>query len=487
MNIDIFITNDIFSGLLILIIVLFLILISELLFNFLKIKGYYTRKFIHIVTGLILILSPYIFSNNFIPIIIALLFSIINFISIKLNQFKSIHNSKAENYGTFYFPIAYLILCIFWWEKTFTFQLSLALLAFNDPFASIIGNTFPNSKKFIIWNDIKTINGTIAMALSSFLLIYIWFYFDKNFNQEITELLFISLYVSLISTISEIISYKGSDNISIPLFSAISIDLANNIILNNYILETLYWIIFLASLCYLFFKVNLLKQNGSIAAFFIGIILFNIGKWKFLIPISIFFLSSSILSKLASIFTNQKKIEPNRDLNQVFSNGIISLFLAIIWFYTSNNLFYYSFLATISAVNSDTWATEIGSFSKNNPRNSINFKEIKKGESGGITPLGILGGILGSIIIPIFSIVHFNLMILVSICGFIGNYFDSILGSTLQEKYVCIECGFKNEKGFHCNKPSKLLNGLKFFSNNIVNLLCSAIGGITLIILFLAL
>ena len=484
MNYDFFLSKDTFSGLYILLIVSFFIFLSEILFNYFSVKSFITRKFLHFSTGILLVFSPYIFQTNLIPIILSMLFTIINFILIEFNLFKSIHFSKNKNYGTFYYPISYFILCVFWWDKPFVFQLSLAILTISDTSASLVGNILPNSKKFTIWKDKKTINGTIAMAVTSFILVYLGQLFLNDLNQQliISNLLFFSFFVSLISTFSELISIKGSDNFSIPIFSAISIDLAQKIILENYIFETLIWICILGLCCYFFSKIQILKKNGAIGAFLIGIILFSIGKWKFLIPISIFFLTSSFLSKISSKLFNIKKKESNRDLKQVLCNGIIPLLLSVIWFYTSIELFFYSFLASISAVNSDTWATEIGSLSKKQPVNTINFKKINKGESGGITLIGIIGGIFGSIVTSILSINNGYLLTLISISGFLSCYFDSVLGSTLQAKYVCKNCGKTNEIGFHCNQNSELIYGVKFFTNNFVNLLCSAFGAIFLII-----
>ena len=485
MNFDFFLTKDTSFGLYILLIVGLFIAFSEILFNFFNVKSFITRKFLHFSTGLLLIFSPYLFDSNLIPIILSILFTIINLIFIKYNIFKSIHYTKNKNYGTFFYPIAYLILCLFWWEKTLVFQLSLTILTVSDSAASIIGNILPNSKHYILLRDKKSVNGTITMALSSFILVYFGLLFSKDLNQEmiLSNLLFISFFVSLISTFSEAISINGSDNLSVPIFSAISIDLAQKIILENFIIQTISFVCFLGILCYLFTKIRILKKDGAFAAFLIGIILFSIGKWEFLIPISIFFLTSSILSKISSYFLNKKKKESNRNLTQVLSNGSIPLLLSFIWFYTSMELFFYSFLASISAVNSDTWATEIGSLSNKKPVNSINFKKIKKGESGGITLLGIIGGIGGAFIISIFSIEYGKIFIIISVSGFLACYFDSILGSTLQGKYKCKKCGQNNEIGFHCNQSSELISGIEIFSNNLVNFLCSAFGGIILIAL----
>ena len=96
MNFDFFLTKDTSFGLYILFIVGLFIAVSEILFNFFNVKSFITRKFLHFSTGLLLIFSPYLFDSNLIPIILSILFAIINIIFIKYNIFKSIHYTKNK-------------------------------------------------------------------------------------------------------------------------------------------------------------------------------------------------------------------------------------------------------------------------------------------------------------------------------------------------------------------------------------------------------
>ena len=65
--------------------------------------------------------------------------------------------------------------------------------------------------------------------------------------------------------------------------------------------------------------------------------------------------------------------------------------------------YYFFFLSSVSAANSDTWATEIGKLSKKKPVSIINFKITEAGYSGGITAIGTLGSFLGSITIGLIG------------------------------------------------------------------------------------
>ncbi len=65
------------------------------------------------------------------------------------------------------------------------------------------------------------------------------------------------------------------------------------------------------------------------------------------------------------------------------------------------------------------------------------------------------------------------------ISGLVGSLADSVLGATVQRKGVCTVCGKESENHTHCDKPTRVLSGLPFVDNNIVNLLATLAGAAT--------
>jgi len=108
-------------------------------------------------------------------------------------------------------------------------------------------------------------------------------------------------------------------------------------------------------------------------------------------------ISSTLLSKLGP--KNLHKSKSGRNVNQVFANGGVGLVLCVFNNFNQTELIYYMFLASIAAANSDTWATEIGKLSRTRPIDIISGRDLARGESGGITLIGILGSISGSFVI----------------------------------------------------------------------------------------
>jgi len=59
-----------------------------------------------------------------------------------------------------------------------------------------------------------------------------------------------------------------------------------------------------------------------------------------------------------------------------------------------------------------------------------------------------------------------------------GSVADSILGATVQRKGVCVVCGKPSESPRHDGQPTRVISGVPFVENNIVNLLASIVGAV---------
>lgn len=162
------------------------------------------------------------------------------------------------------------------------------------------------------------------------------------------------------------------------------------------------------------------------------------------------FATATLLTKFKHEYKAQltdkvlKKHGP-RDAIQALCNLGIALLCFILYTYTHNAVFQLALVCSVAASNADSWASEIGILSKQHPVLLTNFKTCKPGISGGITLLGTLAGISGSIFIALISVAlkpmlslelsTIHLFSIVSIAGISGLFVDSILGATLQIVY----------------------------------------------------
>lgn len=203
-----------------------------------------------------------------------------------------------------------------------------------------------------------------------------------------------------------------------------------------------------------------LTQSGMITAVIMGTIIFVTGGFLATGVLLAFFVSSSIISHFGT-----NKSHSARGYKQVLANGLIGTIMLILFALLHSIEFYVLFGVSIAVSTADTWAGEIGILSKSNPRHLFTLKPIEKGLSGGVTVLGIMASLLGSLLISAFFVFHY----LVVLGGLLGSLIDSALG-TIQVKYITStgETLDQDKEGVEIIETK----GIRWLSNNLVNL-CS--------------
>ena len=460
-----------------------LIFVSEYSYRRKFLKPVISRKIIHLLVGVAVSLSPFIFISNIQPLILAIIFLIINFFSYKNNKLKSLHDLNRVTLGTIFFPLAFIFIAILFWENKNIIACSFIILAFSDPLSSFIGENLKNTRTYSIGEDLKSYEGSTIMFLSTFIILSLFsnsIFNHFNYQDSILAILLCSISI----TIAEAMSTKGSDNLTIPIIAFFFIEMFNIINEKQLIVEFSFIIIAMKILLFYFYKKKHLSLGGFLSSNIMAGLILGFGGLKFVLPIAMFFIFSTFLSKIGP--KNLQKSKGGRNTYQVLANGGVGLFLCITSHYYQEEVFFYMFLASIAAANSDTWATEIGKLSKTTPKDIISGRSLIHGESGGITNIGLIGSIAGSAIIATLGFI-FNLslsfMLIVFISGFLGSIFDSILGSTLQSRFIS-----RNGKNITETKSKNkyLYSGLSLINNNTVNLVCtiSAVIVFNLILIF---
>ncbi|MGM0641133.1 MAG: DUF92 domain-containing protein [Thermotogota bacterium] len=251
------------------------------------------------------------------------------------------------------------------------------------------------------------------------------------------------------------------------------------------------------------YKKNALSKSGTVAATLLGISLYYFGGLYFFLIMISFFISSTLLTK----YKKKKKIElekihdktGRRDYTQVLANSLPAIIYALFFYYTRMNVFLLGFATTFSATNSDTWASELGVLSKNDPSCILTGKRVQKGMSGGITKFGTFASFLGalflSFVFMIGYIIKFQnqivikdliiLSILTLIGGFLGSIIDSLLGASIQGIYKHRKTNELTEKRFDEDEENKLIRGFKFIDNNLVNLLSSLTASLLMMLIYI--
>lgn len=212
-----------------------------------------------------------------------------------------------------------------------------------------------------------------------------------------------------------------------------------------------------------------LSVGGAIAAVGLGILVTLTAGVEWMLPLFLFFLSSSLIGKLlpASTPGSDAKDKQPRDVVQVLCNGGIYGLLAL------TDLDPTLLLITMAVATADTWASEIGKYFRQSTVDILRLRRVPPGLSGGISTAGNLGGAAGAILIggagflllPTFTPGDF---VSVIAFGFLGMLLDSLLGAGLQARYRDPSTGVLSDV-----RPvgGELASGYRFITNDAVNLL----------------
>lgn len=453
-----------------------------------------TRKIVHIIVGIFVASTPFILSTMYPVLILGLVFAVLDFIAVKRHWLNGMHSTRRRSYGTVFYPLSIVILTLWLWNSHPLIYLnSILIMAIPDALAAVVGEHLSHPHEYYFGPEKKSIQGSCTMFFSTIIILLAGFLLlAPLFNHQWStgQMVWAATVTAFLATAGEMVSVRGSDNLTVPLISAFALFYLFTEPFDQRLQFTIGMVLALI-LAVVSFQLKFLTGGGAVSLLILGSLVFGIGGWIFAAPILAFFLVSSILSK-----TGKKRKDTLRhvfeksgcrDAAQVLANGGIAGLLVLVWFFTRNDQIYVLYITSLAAVTADTWATEIGVLSKRMPRSILTMQKVPLGTSGGITLLGSLGALAGSAVIGLvgyFSASGFEFglfeLILVSIAGLVASFVDSLLGITVQSQYKCRTCGKITEKKQHCGKPSHYYKGWRWVNNDVVNLLC-AVSGVLLI------
>jgi uncharacterized protein (TIGR00297 family) len=195
--------------------------------------------------------------------------------------------------------------------------------------------------------------------------------------------------------------------------------------------------------------------------------------------LGVFFVSSSIVSRVAGAPAGSDAKGNRRDHWQVIANGAPAALSALLGI-EHPLLGLWAVAGSLAAAAADTWATALGAWSPTAPRLLLGGRRVEPGASGGVTWLGSLGGAAGAFLVSATGALGGGggrLLAVGTLIGFAGMLVDSILGSMWQGRFFCPGCAEPSEWRIHrCGAPTVWRGGVAWLNNDVVNLAATALG-----------
>ena len=191
-----------------------LLLLSE---KVLKSYPLVSRKFLHIMVGNIFFILPLFEHAWVMSFVAAAPFILLTFLVSPYSPLKIVSKTSAAGHGMglVYYSISWTVLAYVFFNRPEVIAIGIVAMSYGDGFASLIGTKF-GKRKYNIFGDEKSIEGSMAMFIATTLVSLIALYY---YGVEINVLAVI--FISFVATFVESITPKGLDNLTVSFSAAL--------------------------------------------------------------------------------------------------------------------------------------------------------------------------------------------------------------------------------------------------------------------------
>ena len=464
-----------------------------------------TRKFVHIALGGWWLIAARFFDSPLWAAALPAAFILVNAFAYRRQKLSFMGRDGGEDTpGTVYYAVSLTALALFSFGigTPYVGALGFFCMAFGDGFAAVLGKRF--GRRVLVGCCGKTLVGSATMLAVSFASCAVVLMAPPPFGAggilgapggafaplgSLAASLLAAALLAAVAAAIEAFSVEGLDNLFVPLG-----------------VSALYAVLFLPAAAYTpalaglllsgavalaSFRLRLLTVAGGLGAVAVGTLAFAIGGWPLWLLLMWFFGSSNVASKLmarSAVKRNggapaSRKHSGPRTLRQVLANSVP--FLACALAYTATGEPWLLLLASgaLAASTADTWASEVGVYSRRPPVNILTREPMQRGLSGGVSPLGLAATVVGAVTSAFLAMLLFHAFgyaiptgpdafFFIIACGVVGSLVDSVLGVVMQAKYRCpndAEGGLVETPP--CGAQAALVSGYAWVTNDAVNLM----------------
>ncbi len=315
------------------------------------------RKTVHIVLGLSTLSFPWLIPDKWAVWLLAglalLFFAALRLQpSLKASLGAVLGGVGRGSVGEFVFPIAVALVFHLSEGDPLRFGIPVLILTLADATGALVGSRYGGAR-YKAGEGFKSVEGSAAFFVVAFLSVHVPLLLSEQTGRG--EALLIAVLLGLLVMIMEAVSWRGLDNIFVPLLaffvlerslSLSSVDLAFRVGL----------LLLLALFAFGFRNRTLLESGALLGALLFGFVFWSFGGWLWLAPLLLLYVCYVCLPKPT------ESERPARDFQAVLR--IMSgptLFLSLAYFYTAESAwlgFLYCFgahMANILVSRSASW------------------------------------------------------------------------------------------------------------------------------------
>lgn len=301
------------------------------------------RKLLHIGMGLVTLSFPWVFTQSW-PVILLAILSVTALFAVKFMQSDSltnvVHGVARESLGEIYFPIAIALLFIVSHQQPILYVIPVLLLTLADAVAALIGVKY-GQVTFTTADGVKSTEGSIAFFTVAFLSTLVPLLLFTTIGRA--ELLLIALIIATLVMYIEALSWKGLDNLFIPLGTFLLLKVYMTMGVTELSIRFVVIVLLFISVV-IWRKKTTLNDSAILAVALAGYVIWAAGDWRWLLPAILVFISYHRLSPKTE--QNKERIHDARAVLAVATPAMIWLFLAG---EQGNEQYYFPFTVSFSA------------------------------------------------------------------------------------------------------------------------------------------
>ncbi len=176
------------------------------------------RKLIHVGTGLYALLLPWLFPDRW-PVYMLIAVTLIVMLILRLPRFSNslgatLHGVERKSYGDFLLALSVGLCFLLAGEVTLFYVLPIAVLTLADAAAALAGTAY-GTKHFVVEDGEKSVEGSVVFFVVTLLIAITCFLLMSDLPP--INMLVLCLMVAAFGTLVEAQSWRGFDNLFLPL------------------------------------------------------------------------------------------------------------------------------------------------------------------------------------------------------------------------------------------------------------------------------
>jgi len=225
----------------------------------------------------------------------------------------------------------------------------------------------------------------------------------------------------------------------------------------------------IVALALLALKRGYLTLRGAVSAAAVGLAVAAASLGLFAV-LTYFFISSSLLTRLRAEWKREVGLKDvsGRSLRQVVGVGTPIAVFSLAYLASGDPRLLTAAATAVAVAAADTWASEVGVAYGGAPRYILApWRRVDPGTSGGVTPIGAAASAAGALTTALLAhALGLGDAWKIALLGYLGEVIDSVLGASLQVKYLCgpqlseVPRPGCIKRGFLSNEAVNLVSGL---------------------------